>query len=103
LPLQKKLDVINKLKNNMKKESKKAKKEKEKSVIDTMTDEIIDKRWKEAMDILDILEVFPGSTFEELNMISGFCPRCFERRIVWLEINEMVIFNGEYYWLANED
>jgi len=75
------------------------KNEKEQGVIeDELINEVTDKRQKEAEEILDVLKKYPGSTCEELMMLSGFCGNCFSRRMAWLKVNKLIDFDGEYYW-----
>ena len=72
-------------------------------VVGEMTKDIEELRNKESEGILDLLKDYPGSSFEELAMLSGFCPECFDRRLAWLEKEELVKFDGEYYWRSEEE
>lgn len=65
--------------------------------------EIEKNRYEESEELLNILENFPGSSREELYAMSDACESCFERRMAWLEIEGLIRFDGEYYWVADED
>jgi hypothetical protein len=56
-------------------------------------------RYDESQILIDILMSFPGSTREELVLLSGDCELCVDRKIAWLESEGMVNFDGEYYYV----
>lgn len=89
---------------NMHKELEKDKNEvaREKA-IEAIKSEIENNRYEEAEELLNILENFPGSSREELYAMSTACESCFERRMAWLEIEGLIRFDGEYYWVTEED
>jgi hypothetical protein len=72
-------------------------------VISEMTAEIVKNRYEEAREIKSALENFPGSTCEELMMLSGFCGNCFSRRMAWLKVNKLIYFDGGYYWSVSKN
>lgn len=65
--------------------------------------EIESNRFEEVEELLHILADFPGSSREELYAMSDACESCFERRMAWMDIEGLVRFDGEYYWLAEEE
>ena len=88
----------------MNKEQEKDKDEiKREEAIEAIKLEIEKNRFAEADELLNILENFPGSSREELYAMSTACESCFERRMAWLDIEGLIRFDGEYYWVAEED
>lgn len=82
----------------IKKNRKNKKEQPEITIIEELIKEVREKRDSEAEEILKLMKDYPGSTFEEMVMLSGYCGNCCTRRMAWLKVNGKIKFDGEYYW-----
>lgn len=69
------------------------------NIIEDLTEE----RYAEADGIVEALKNFPGSSREELWQLAPSCESCFNRSMAWLESEGLINFDGEYYYLSEEN
>lgn len=82
------------------KKQKKKNQNKNESLSDSeITENIVKGRNAEAEGIICALEVFPGSSWDELFHFEGACENCFNRALAWLKSEGIIRFDGEYYYL----
>jgi|GEM_PF-3488422 len=81
--------------------------DKNEEIMETAREEIvsmmINKRYVESQELADILISFPGSTYEELQLLSTDCELCVDRKIAWLESEGLIYFDGQYYYMEFDE
>lgn len=65
-------------------------------------EDLFDQRYAEVEALIKIVKNFPGSTLEELLRLFPCCKKCFNRCIAWLESQEIVYKEGDYYYLTDD-
>lgn len=78
-------------------------KKKNKSEEITNYDKLTDLRREEAREVYYWMNVFPGSTREELLSLFALGDETlFNRELAWLESEEMFYMDGDYYYLDKD-
>lgn len=67
------------------------------------TDDVIEKRNEEVEPVLSALEEFPGSTYDELLLITGTDECDFIRIMAWINAKELVLICGNGYFYPKDD